>query len=668
MVIIVEIISYTMVTMIALSQINSVGIEVKQMSDLYLPLFSSTESVRQQIQDMRLNLKEIIFVGDRVVYDKDAEETYISERAQYIRKNELIADQISWAENLITVSAFDRVDGYSVIREHSEKLLHQLVNIRQNVRIHGKRVEKLFGHVEQGSFLMGMEMIDEVNASEMNLNQELDRLIESLLDLKSASVNYAGQVESRASYFTIFASLLTVCIVITIFFFVVKRNITKPFHILTDTINSFDALQESDETRSEKNLMVRGDELGIVARSFNNLKHVLWDQRRDLQSAKDEAERANRAKSQFLAAASHDLRQPMHAMQMFIAALREKVSDEEALGILSNIDAVSVSTGRLLNALLDVSQLEAGDVQPQFESFPVQEVLRRVTRSFNVTAQRKGLEFKMVPSSFIVYSDPILLERILLNLVSNAIRYTAKGKVVIGCRRCGQDVSIEVWDTGVGIPAHQSEAIYEDFHQLDNDERDRGRGLGLGLAIVRRLCTCLAHQANHRSAVGRGSCFSILLKRGEVRSISSQKEDVESYATADLEGVKVLVIEDDLSVLDATCKLLESWKLKTITSKSTDEALKVVSIASEKPDFIIADLRLPGGSDGVDAITRIQLLLGEAIPSLIITGDVETSQDSFISDLGYRVLKKPVRPAKLRRLMTHLLKQHRRDTATHDIT
>lgn len=670
MVIIVEIVSYTMVTMIALSQINAVGIEVKQMADLYLPLFSSTETARQQIQDMRLNLKEIIFVGDRVVYDMDSEEKYLSEKAQYVRKNEQIGDQISWAENLITAATSDRVGRYSVIRQHSEKLLLQLASIREGIRIHSKRVEKLFIHVEEGSFLMGMEMIDDVNESEANLNEKLDKLIEILFVLKGASVEYASQVEARASYFTISASLLTVCIVITIFFFVVKKNITQPFFVLIDTINSFDALHESQDTRPEKHMMTRGDELGTVARSFNNLKHVVWDQRRDLQLAKEEAERANRAKSQFLAAASHDLRQPMHAMQMFIAALRERVNDKEALSILSNIDAVSVSSGRLLNSLLDVSQLEAGDVHPQFESFPVQEVLRRVSRSFIGMAQSKGLEFRVIPSSFIVHSDPILLERILLNFVSNAIRYTAKGRVLIGCRRRGRQVSIEVLDTGPGIPQEQSEAIYEDFHQLNNPERDRSRGLGLGLAIVRRLNACLNHHVEHHSIIGQGSCFSIRLAMGDPQNVSRVGVDgdseSESDAIANLVGVRVLVIEDDSSVLDATCILLESWKLEAMAAKSTAEALKLVTEKSAKPEFIIADFRLPDGSDGVDAITKIQLLLGEAIPSLVITGDIETGRENVISELGYRVLKKPVRPAKLRRLMTHLLSQHRRSSISYE--
>ena len=479
-VIFVEIVSYTLITTIAISQISSLGTEVKRMSDLYLPLFSATEAIRQHIQDMRLSLKEIIFIGDRVVYDKDTEAKYVKERARYTLKYIQINNELNSAEDLIShfVSAGD--DRSSVVNKYSKDILPQLDRIRQASRSYNARVEELFLHIEFGSYLMGMELIGEAAEYEKELNSQLDRLLVILFSLKQASVNFASGVEQRAYYFTITASLFTICIVVLIFFFVVKRNITKPFHVLIDTIETFDPAHETAESAREKAMMARGDELGTVAQSFNNLKHFLWDQRKAMESAKEEAERANLAKSKFLAAASHDLRQPMHAMQMFIAALREKVHDPEGLKILSNIDAVSVSSGRLLNALLDVSQLEAGDIQPQFENFPVQEVLRRVARSFVALAQRKGLECRVVPSSLVVHSDPILLERILQNLVSNAIRYTVQGKVLIGCRRRGEKLSLEVWDTGPGIPDDQSEAIYEEFHQLQNEERDRGRGVGSG--------------------------------------------------------------------------------------------------------------------------------------------------------------------------------------------
>ena len=656
-VIIVEVMSYTMVTTIALLQIHAVGNEVKQMSDLYLPLFTSTEAIRQQIQEGRLNLREIIFVGDRVVYDKDAEETYIAARVRYEDGNRDITEEINWAEDLIEQSILQSGDGDSLISQYSPRLLMQLSSIRQASRIHNKRAEKVFRHVEDGSFLMGMEMIDEVSASEAVLTSELDNLVSYLEDLKKASVDYAVNVEKTASIFTILASIITVCVVIVIFFYIVKRNITKPLHMLTDAINSFNALSEVRETKSERDLMMRGDELGMVSRSFNKLKHDLWAQGHALRAAKEEAEQANRAKSQFLAAASHDLRQPLHTLQMYIAALRHKLQEKDALAIVADIDAVSVSTGRLLNALLDVSQLEAGAVKPQFTDFPVQEVLRRVTRAFEPMAHRKELDLRMVPSSTVVRSDPVLLERIIGNFASNAIRYTHEGSVLVGCRRRGAKLAVEVWDTGPGIPEDQAGAIFEDFHQLHNKERDRGKGLGLGLAIVRRLADCLDHRLEHESKVGHGSRFSVLVDIAEAAPVENEEEEPFDQFLRDLRGVVVLLIEDDVPALKATHQLLEFWGCRVLPARSLDDGLAVVSTSSATPDVVVADYRLPDGLNGIEAITRIQLVLGVAIPAIIVTGEAQTEEIREISELGYRVLFKPVRPAKLRALMTHLLLQ-----------
>lgn len=656
-VIIVEVFSYTIVTTIALSQIHTVGNEVKLMADVYLPLFSSTESIRQQIQEGRLNIKEIIFVGDRVVYDQDAEETFIAARTRYNEGNRDINEEIKGAENLIRSSVERQSDSESLISQHSAPLLRQLANIRQANRIHNKRVELIFGHVEDGSFLMGMETIDEVVLSEATLTAQLDRLVAELEELKKASVSYAVKVERTASAFTILASILTVCIVVSIFFFVVKRNISKPLHMLTDVINSFNYLKAEKDSKIERQLMERGDELGMVGRSFNALKHVLWDQGEALRAAKDKAETADRAKSQFLAAASHDLRQPLHAMQMYIAALRQKVHQDDALEVISNIDAVSVSTGRMLNALLDVSQLEAGAVVPQFEDFPVQEVLRRVTRAFAPVANRKGLDLRMVKSSATVRSDAVLLERIVSNFVSNAIRYTRQGKVLIGCRRSGNNLSIEILDTGPGIPEEHAAAIFEDFRQLQNEERDKGKGLGLGLAIVRRLSSCLGHEIRHSSKIGEGSRFSISVPMGKAVAERDRATEVFTKFAGGFQDQLILLIEDDSMVLDSTQQLLESWGSEVVSARSANEAFKLVSEIERSPDMIIADYRLPGDFNGIEAVTRIQLTLGVPIPAVIISGDMETKEIKEVSELGHRFLSKPVRPAKLRTLMAHLMFQ-----------
>lgn len=655
-IIFLEILSYSVVTTIALSQINSVGNVVKQMSDLYLPLFTSSETIRFQIQESRLNLKDIIFVGDRVVYDKEAEETYIAARGRYQVNNDNINEQVNWADNLITQATANDDTENILIKEYSQAILGQLSSVRQASRIHYVRAEKIFRHVEDGSFLMGLEMVSDVTASEITLINELDTLVNELSSLNDASVEYASNVEKIASSFTILASIITICIVITIFYYVVKKNISNPLHALTDTINSISALHNVEDSATEKDLMSRGDELGMVSRSFNKLKHDLSAQDKNLRDAKDEAERANRAKSQFLAAASHDLRQPLHAMQMYITALQQKIHDKEILKIVEDIDAVSISTGRLLNSILDVSQLEAGAVKPQFEDFPIQEILHRVARGFRPMSYRKGITLHIVPSRAYVRSDPILLEQIVGNFIANAIRYTEKGRVLLGCRRRAGKLSIEVLDTGPGIPKDQRDAIFDDFHQLDNKERDRGKGLGLGLAIVRRLSICLDHQIELSTKLNCGSRFAVVVELGKAPDILSTTRQFETNLF-DLKNISILLIEDDLIVLDATQKLLSSWNCKVICTKSAEEAAQAMSDPLNIPDIIIADYRLPGNVNGVQAIKNIATKLGFPIPAFIITGEADTSEVRKIADHGYHVLSKPVHPAKLRALISHLLQE-----------
>ena len=653
-IIFLEIFSYSVVTTIALSQINSVGNVVKQMSDLYLPLFTSSENIRIQIQDSRLNLKDIIFVGDRVVYDKEAEEAYIAARGRYRENINNITEEIKWADSLITQVSESEDADHKLIKEYSEDILGQLSSIRQASRIHNIRVDKVFKHVEDGSFLMGMEMVSDVAASEKTLINELDSLVTELESLNEASVMYAGQVEKLASRFTILASIITICIVITIFYYVVKKNISNPLHALTDTINSISALHDVEDSDLEKELMTRGDELGMVSRSFNKLKHDLSAQDKSLRDAKEDAEKANRAKSQFLAAASHDLRQPLHAMQMYITALQQRIQDKETLKIVSDIDAVSISTGRLLNAILDVSQLEAGAVKPQFEDFAIQEILHRISRSFKPMAYRKGIKLHIVPSSVYVHSDPVLLEQIIGNFVANAIRYTETGGVVIGCRRRKHNLSIEVIDTGPGIPKNQKEAIFEDFHQLDNKERDRGKGLGLGLAIVRRLSICLKHTIEHSSEFNRGSRFAVVVDYGKNLSDVAEIRPIDT-GLFELRNITILLIEDDEMVLNATQQLLESWNCNVLTANSGELAMNVIRDPLKTPDIIIADYRLPGIYNGAETISRISEVFGYHVPAFIITGEADTSKVRKIADHGYHVLSKPVHPAKLRALISHLL-------------
>lgn len=652
----VEILSYSIITSIALYQIHLMGAEIRQMANLYIPLLSEMETVRRQIQDERLYFKDVVFNGDRVVYDKDSEETYIVARTLYQEAATTINDRISFSEQLIRRSTAGGERAGVVVQSFAPRLLERLSAIRAAHQKTADQMKRIFKHVEDGSFLMGMELVDGVAATERELLAELDRLEADLQELKTASADYAVNVERTSSMMTIISSILTVCVVIAVFFLVVKRNISKPLHALTDAINAFDPLNETTKSRAVADLMSRGDELGMVGRSLSDLKRALRTQGQALQAAKDAAERADRAKSRFLAAASHDLRQPLHAMQMYLAALRQRIQDRKTLAILSDTQAVSLATGRLLNSLLDISQLEVGAVTPQYEDFHVQELFNRVTISFLPLSSKKGLTLHAVPTRAVVHSDPALLERIIGNYLSNAIRYTDEGKVVLGCRSRGRKIAIQVWDSGPGIPTNEAKTIFEDFHQLHNEERDRSKGLGLGLAIVRRLADCLGHEVEHSSILGKGSYFGIVAERG-TRVPDRSKHDELSDVANDLAGTRVLLIEDDKAAADATALLLRAWKCKVWCARTTEEALEIVGNQRKMPNIIVADYRLPGKLDGVAAIQRIQLALHKALPAIIVTGECDLMTIRTIEQMGFMILRKPVRPAKLRRLISYYVAQ-----------
>ncbi len=374
----------------------------------------------------------------------------------------------------------------------------------------------------------------------------------------------------------------------------------------------------------------------------------------ELKRAREIAEQANQAKTRFLAAASHDLRQPLHAIELFVAALEATASDEETHSIIGDLREASNAAGRLLNALQDVSELESGKLEGRFMHFPVQQLLDRVARVYGPQARERGLELKMVPSSQVVFSDPNLLERILGNLLSNAVRYTPSGRVLVGCRRRRNKLRIEVWDTGLGIPEGERQRIFEEFHQLDNPARERQRGIGLGLSIVRRLANILGHEIFLHSVRGQGSVFAVQLdltgksvdlsRRGGGRSRASMK----SNAT-------VLVIDDDLQVRKGMIRALESWGCRVEAAGDYDTAADIVAAAPDAFDLIIADYRLPNACNGVRAAGRLRVLCERMVPVLIVTADQGEEEMREITEQGFPALQKPVDPEALALAVSSLL-------------
>ncbi len=375
----------------------------------------------------------------------------------------------------------------------------------------------------------------------------------------------------------------------------------------------------------------------------------------DLLEKKDEAERANIAKSRFFAAASHDLRQPLHALSLFSEVLAQKVSGNLALSRLAEQIGSSVfSMQALLNALLDVSRLDANIIEVHPKHFPASQVLDRIEQQYARAASDKGLTLRIRPCHCTLYTDPILLERILLNLVSNAIRYTDHGGILVACRKHGDKGLIQVWDTGMGIPVDAHENIFQEFVQLNNPERDRNKGLGLGLAIVSRMASLLGTTVTLRSRVGHGSIFSVRIPLGSHASIEQPEQAIAS--TTALEGLLGVLVDDNEHVLNAMQELFNAWDIDLLAARSTEEALELLRELERQPDFLVTDYRLPGNTDGIVVARRFRQQFGSALPVLILTGDTAPETLQHINNAGFDILHKPVRPARLRAMLSHLLK------------
>ena len=399
------------------------------------------------------------------------------------------------------------------------------------------------------------------------------------------------------------------------------------------------------------------DSHGDVAGFYAVMQDVgrLKSAERALRQAKDEAERASRAKSRFLAAASHDMRQPLHALEFLLAALANRDLPADTGGILADIEATVGAMGRMLNTLLDLSELEAGAVAPQVGAFPINALLSRMRREYRHAAEAKALDLRVVPCGAVVDSDRDLLERIVGNFMSNAIRYTRQGRVLLGCRRRGRNLRIEVWDSGPGIVEQQVELLFEEFRKLEAAGRDSSQGLGLGLAIVKRLAALLSHEVHVASTPGKGSLFSVDVPLRPPTRPAWPAPRGSRAILGELSDTRVIVIEDDTAVARATERFLQSWGCRVVCAKSGEQALSELNRGDQPPDLIIADYQLPERRNGIEAIERLQAALNSAIPALIITGDTSAESLHQLSNSGYSVLRKPVRPAKLRALVRHLL-------------
>jgi signal transduction histidine kinase/CheY-like chemotaxis protein len=662
---VIEILGFTAVMLVAFSQIYKVGNETKQMSSITIPLIESVNTIDENVYKQSISVKELFITVSQIV-NQDSDEASFYEKFNQLLENEdiqtnfLLSNQnlrksINDTESFVKRVNEEGIGNRDIILFHKEKLLSELYELRKvNQMYYQLVVNNLFAEINLEILTIDISDLDEISNTENSLMLQANRVSSELEEIINASKAQITYVERIAISYIVITSLIALLFVVSMVLVIVRMNISKPLQLLTDSINRYSPLHKVEEIEDEQNILSREDELGRMGRSFNRLKKDLWEQGEGLQTAKLDAERANKAKSVFLASASHDLRQPLNAMQMYIAALQSKVKDKEILRIIEDINSVSISTARLLNALLDVSELEVGAIKPRKEVFSVNNILISIFQSFLPLAKDKELDFRVVPSSLYVESDPALLERILGNFMSNAIRYTDKGSVLIGCRKRGDKVSIEVWDTGCGISDDQMSLIYEDFYQVENKERDRGKGLGLGLALAKRLADSLKHTIDSKSRLGSGSYFSVNVDLAENKAEINNDEILMNIMN--LSGINILLVEDDIDVLKATKQLLESWGCKVKTARNKDEVMNLINEDPyTNPDIILADNRLPGDASGIDITYLIQEKLQTSIPCVIMTGDVERSHVQSIIDQGFPVLLKPIQPAKFRAMLSHLI-------------
>jgi two-component system CheB/CheR fusion protein len=378
-----------------------------------------------------------------------------------------------------------------------------------------------------------------------------------------------------------------------------------------------------------------------------------------LEAAKQRAEAADKAKSRFLAAASHDLRQPLQTLALLQGLLERTASGDKERKYVARIGETVTAMAGMLNALLDINQIEAGTLRAEVAPFPVQGLLTKLHDEFIYHAQEKHLDVRMVGCGLSIWSDPRLLEQMLRNLLSNALKYTENGKVLLGCRRHGQTLSIEVWDTGIGIPESEIHAIFEEYHQVGNEARERSRGLGLGLSIVRRLGNLLGHRVRARSHHGNGSMFSIevTLAPGAPAAkapVTGRGRGVELEEKAARKGA-ILIVDDDPEVRELLALFLKQDGHRTARAYDGAEAMQLIEREDFRPDLILADFNLPNGMNGVEVVAAIREKLHRHVAAMVLTGDISTETLRAIAKADCTLLNKPVKLEELALAVRHAL-------------
>ena len=375
---------------------------------------------------------------------------------------------------------------------------------------------------------------------------------------------------------------------------------------------------------------------------------------RSIEKAKRQAEAASSLKTTFVTSVGHDLMQPLNAARLALSALGELPGPNGGGVLVEQVDRCLATLEELIRTLLDLSKLDAGAMQPDIHTFELNDVMEPLARDFTYFAQKRGLKLRIFASRRMVSSDPLMLRRILQNLIANALRYTSHGGVLVGARRRGDHVLVQVCDTGPGIPEDRREAVFREF-QREHSDTPGQTGFGLGLAIVRRFAQALNHQVSLASNIGRGSTFSVLLPLSvEAPPPPVVVPPLRPYATR-ISGAKILLIENEPAVTEAMIQLLERWGCDVAAATSGAEAVEKVKALANPPQVIVADLHLNNGELGPQAVEEVRRAFGQKVPALLVTADISAKAEETARRHGLEMLRKPVRPAELRSLLSFLL-------------
>ncbi|MFT6914004.1 MAG: PAS domain S-box-containing protein [Motiliproteus sp.] len=414
------------------------------------------------------------------------------------------------------------------------------------------------------------------------------------------------------------------------------------------------ALQETNENL-ELRVYERTQAITAINRELrkeNTIRSLIED---ELRQAKSDADDANIGKTRFLAAASHDLLQPLNAARLFTSALAQQNHDDTSDELVHNLDGSLRAAEELLVTLLDISKIDAGALEPKPSHFCLDSLFSTLKAQFTVMACEKQLAFHSVGCNRVIYSDQQLLRRVLQNFLSNAIRYTQSGKILLGCRRHNQKLRIEVWDTGVGIPDNKIGEVFEEFKRIDNPRHSQVKGLGLGLAITDRIARVLEHPLQVRSWPGRGTLFSIEVPLGDPEKVRQiRRSGSGSTRAGNLAGIRVLCIDNEPSILQGMRVLLKGWSCEVYTASHESYVIDAFERYPE-PDIILADYHLGETHTGILALKTLQPHWSKTIPAIVITADRTEAVQQDALDYGAQILHKPLKPAALRALMTSLL-------------